>query len=61
MDKRIKEGIISAIVFAAVAILFGYFINGEIKWSVVVGLMIGGFISWFFIIPKISKQGDGEK
>ncbi|MBF0705994.1 MULTISPECIES: hypothetical protein [Bacillales] len=61
MNKRIKEGIISALVFAVVAILFGYFIYGEIKWTVVIGLMIGGFISWYFIIPKISKQGDGEK
>ncbi|WP_345240633.1 hypothetical protein [Pontibacillus salipaludis] len=60
MSKRTKDGIISALVFAVVAILFGYFIYGEIKWSAVIGLMIGGFISWYFIIPKVNKLGRRE-
>ncbi|MYL70588.1 hypothetical protein GLW00_06995 [Halobacillus litoralis] len=61
MSKRTKDGMISAIVFAVVAILFGYFIYGEIIWSTVIGLMIGGFISWYFIIPKINKMGRKDK
>ncbi|WP_394218854.1 hypothetical protein [Halobacillus trueperi] len=61
MSKRTKDGMISALVFAFVAILSVYFIYGEVKWSTVIGLWIGGFISWCFIIPKINKLRRRDK
>ncbi|ELK44137.1 hypothetical protein [Halobacillus sp. BAB-2008] len=61
MNKRTKDGIIAALVFAIVAILFGYFIYGRIEWSTVIGLTIGGFISWYFIFPNIEKLGRRDK
>ncbi|MBN8234053.1 hypothetical protein JF544_02295 [Halobacillus kuroshimensis] len=57
MSKRTRNGIIAALVFAIISILFGYFIYGEIEWSIVIGLIIGGFVSWYFIFPKIEKLG----
>lgn len=57
MNKRTIDGLIAAIVFAIFAILFGYFIYGEIEWPIVIGLTIGGFISWYFIFPIIEKRG----
>ncbi|MGR9049645.1 hypothetical protein ACQ4XT_13550 [Halobacillus faecis] len=56
MNDQMKNGLLSAIAFAIMAILFGYFFYGEIDWQNVIGLSIGGFISWYFIIPKISKR-----
>ncbi|WP_270182337.1 MULTISPECIES: hypothetical protein [unclassified Alkalihalobacillus] len=44
MSKRTKDRIISALAYAVTAILFGYFIYGEIKWPIVLGLTIGGFV-----------------
>lgn len=44
MSKRIKDRIISALAYAVTSILFLYFIYGEIKWSIVLGLTISGFI-----------------
>ncbi|WP_377890256.1 hypothetical protein [Alkalihalobacillus sp. R86527] len=61
MNERMKNGIISAITFAGIALLIGYFIYGEIKWQYVIGLSIGGFLSWYFIIPKLSKQRARKK
>ncbi|MCA1023673.1 hypothetical protein [Halobacillus litoralis] len=61
MSKRTKDGIISALVFAFVAILSVYFIYGEIKWPTIIGLIIGGLISWYFIIPKINKLRRRDK
>ncbi|WP_169516202.1 MULTISPECIES: hypothetical protein [Halobacillus] len=43
MNKRIKDRIISALAYAVAAILFGYFIFGEMNWSLVLGLTLGGF------------------
>ncbi|MGV2622438.1 UNVERIFIED_CONTAM: hypothetical protein N8J90_14680 [Halobacillus marinus] len=55
MKERMKNGMISAITFAVFAVLFGYYVGGEIRWENVTGLAIGGFISWAFIIPRIRK------
>ncbi len=56
MSKRTKDRIISALGYAVVAILFGYFIFGEIKWPLVLGLTIGGFT-----FPVTGKFGRRDK
>ncbi|MCA1020576.1 hypothetical protein [Halobacillus litoralis] len=61
MKKGTKDGLLAAFVFAIFSILFGYFIYGEIEWPIVIGLTIGGFISWYFIFPIIEKRGRREK
>ncbi|WP_054636098.1 hypothetical protein [Thalassobacillus sp. C254] len=56
MSENFKNGLISAAMFAGIAILFGYFVYEEIRWGYVIGLSIGGFISWCFIIPWMNKR-----
>ena len=43
MNSRIKDGIKSALAYAVAAILFEYFLYGEIRWGLVIGVMVGGF------------------
>lgn len=56
MNKRIKDRIISALVYAVAAFLFGYFIFDEINWSLVLGLTLGGFT-----FPITGKFGSKDK
>ncbi|MCE7792183.1 hypothetical protein K8O68_07060 [Salipaludibacillus sp. CUR1] len=56
MSERLRDGLISAATFAITAILVGYFLFGEIRWQNVIGLSIGGFISWYYIVPRIHKR-----
>ena len=56
MNKRTKDRITSALAYAVTSILFGYFIYGEVKWSLVLGLTIGGFI-----LPITGKLGRKDK
>ncbi|WP_446854135.1 hypothetical protein [Halobacillus faecis] len=61
MSKRMKDRMISTLVFAFVAILSVYVIYGEIKWPIIIGLMTGALISWYFIIPKLNKLRRRDK
>ncbi|MFQ3543842.1 hypothetical protein Q7A53_07130 [Halobacillus rhizosphaerae] len=56
MNKRTKDRLISALTYAVPAILFGYFIFGEIEWALVLGLTIGGFT-----LPITGKFGRRDK
>ncbi|WP_077622649.1 hypothetical protein [Sediminibacillus massiliensis] len=56
MSKRLKNSIISSLTFGVTAILFGSLIYGEIKWQTVIGLSLGGFLSWYFLIPKMNRE-----
>ena len=56
MSQRLKNGLISALMFAITAVLFGFFAYGEVRWQAVIGLSLGGFIAWFFLIPRMNKK-----
>ena len=55
MSQRLKNGLISVLMLIT-AVLFGFFVYGEVKWQTVIGLSLGGFIAWFFIIPRMNKK-----
>ncbi|AKG04465.1 hypothetical protein AAV35_006470 [Salimicrobium jeotgali] len=61
MSARLKNGLLSAMVFAVISMSFSYFVEGEIRWNNVIGLAIGGFVSWYFIIPRINKKRADKK
>ena len=56
MAQRLKNALTAAAVFAVTSVLFGYFIYGEVRWQTVIGLTLGGFLSWYFIIPRMNKN-----
>jgi Na+/H+ antiporter NhaA len=61
------NGLISAILFFLAGIVVRLLAEGSFKFndsedlSTVIGLAIGGFISWAFIIPVLKKSGPKNK
>jgi hypothetical protein len=56
MGQRIKSGLLAASLFGLISFLFGFFVFEEIKWSNVIGTAGGGFIAWYFFIPRLNNK-----
>ncbi|TVP81648.1 MAG: hypothetical protein EA344_12790 [Alkalicoccus sp.] len=56
MNERLKNGLLAAALFAGMSALFHYLMDGEVPWPPVTGSAIGGFIAWYFFIPRMNKN-----
>ncbi|MFK8794870.1 hypothetical protein [Planococcus plakortidis] len=56
MNKRVKNTIIGTIMYGVIAYIVTYILDGEPVWNLVIGMAIGGFLSYGFIIPYMEKK-----
>ncbi|REJ11002.1 hypothetical protein [Halobacillus trueperi] len=61
MWRRLQWGLITALGYIIVSLMFGYFVVGEINWSLMIGLTVGGFFSGFtYLNPPPQKWQKGQ-